>query len=336
MIGAAPNVDRLASIDVCNSAGWCDAAWIIAGLDWAIGIGRPRHIVNISLGLCVFSTALHQAVNRAVSANILIVASAGNQRWNENTCPEGPAAQLGPTDVMFPARFPATLAVTGTLEDDSFAAAPIYYPPPGGGGGGGGECGESFCPVQGSTCIGGSRYGSEADISAPFTAISMWGSGQYSFGCGTSQAAALVSGVAALVWSRYPSLTAAQVRQHLMYTAVPVGPATYFGAGRVDAARAMQPPVPPIEIGISGPSHIVPGATCTWDAIVTSGSGPFTYSWTNDASYVGASQSYTGGRLSGSTGASFILRVEAVGQAGSSGIAELVVQEQAGSPPCDM
>jgi subtilisin family serine protease len=59
---------------------------------------------------------------------------------------------------------------------------------------------------------------------------------------GTSMAAPVVAGVAALVWSAYPSLTAAELRQLLSESAVDLGAPgrdDAFGAGRVDAWRAI-------------------------------------------------------------------------------------------------
>ena len=60
---------------------------------------------------------------------------------------------------------------------------------------------------------------------------------------GTSMAAPVVAGVAALVWSAFPSLTAAELRQLLSESAVDLGAPgrdDAFGAGRVDAWRAIQ------------------------------------------------------------------------------------------------
>jgi subtilisin family serine protease len=55
-------------------------------------------------------------------------------------------------------------------------------------------------------------------------------------------AAPVVAGVAALVWSAFPSLTAAELRQLLSESAVDLGAPgrdDAFGAGRVDAWRAI-------------------------------------------------------------------------------------------------
>ena len=60
---------------------------------------------------------------------------------------------------------------------------------------------------------------------------------------GTSMAAPVVAGVAALVWSAFPNLTATELRQLLSESAVDLGAPgrdDAFGAGRVDAWRAIQ------------------------------------------------------------------------------------------------
>jgi subtilisin family serine protease len=59
---------------------------------------------------------------------------------------------------------------------------------------------------------------------------------------GTSMAAPVVAGIAALLLSRHPGWTAAQIEQRLESTAVDLGKRgrdDYFGLGRVDAARAL-------------------------------------------------------------------------------------------------
>lgn len=64
----------------------------------------------------------------------------------------------------------------------------------------------------------------------------------FDFFNGTSMATPLVSGLAALVWSRNPSLTNQQVRHILMDTAKPLGADDFsndWGHGRIDALKAV-------------------------------------------------------------------------------------------------
>jgi thermitase len=57
---------------------------------------------------------------------------------------------------------------------------------------------------------------------------------------GTSQATALVSALAALVWSKSPHLTATQVRDRITQTATPIpGSSSDFGSGLINAEAAL-------------------------------------------------------------------------------------------------
>jgi subtilisin family serine protease len=72
--------------------------------------------------------------------------------------------------------------------------------------------------------------------------------GAYALETGTSVSAALVTGVAALLLERRPAMTPAEIRKLLMTTATPLGAAgaaALFGAGLVDARRALSAQAPP-------------------------------------------------------------------------------------------
>lgn len=93
-----------------------------------------------------------------------------------------------------------------------------------------------------------SNFGGYVAISAPGVAIlSTTMGGSYEAWPGTSMATPLVSGVAALLWSRYPNLTNAEVRALLLETTDHIGSASYdgggwnaeYGHGLVNAARAV-------------------------------------------------------------------------------------------------
>ena len=88
-----------------------------------------------------------------------------------------------------------------------------------------------------------SSFGSFVSLSAPGTSIYTTSrGGAYGAWSGTSFAAPVAAGVAALVMSANPSLTAEQVQNILFSTAVDLGAAgrdIYFGHGRVNAAAAV-------------------------------------------------------------------------------------------------
>lgn len=90
---------------------------------------------------------------------------------------------------------------------------------------------------------GFSTFGDFVDISGPGVAI--WTTkinGQYGTPSGTSFAAPVVAGTAALVWSVNPEFRPVTVRQILLATADDIGPDgkdSQFGVGRVNAAAAV-------------------------------------------------------------------------------------------------
>jgi subtilisin family serine protease len=156
------------------------------------------------------------------------------------------------TGVTYPGKYAGVVAVSGTTSADQFAS--------------------------------GSRHGPEVDLSAPFSASSMVSNGNYATYSGTSMATAVVSAVAAMVWSRHTGWTASQVISAMEITAVPLGgsvPNQYFGYGRVSASAAVQyPSPPPVSVTINGPSLVPARRQCTWYAAAANGTEPYTYSWT--------------------------------------------------------
>lgn len=97
---------------------------------------------------------------------------------------------------------------------------------------------------------------------------------------GTSAAAPQAASVAAMVMSREPSLTEAQIRARIKASADPWGPALTFGAGKVNAYRAL---VGRVVVGITGPGAIwTPPDNYTWTASVSGGVGSYSYVWERD------------------------------------------------------
>ncbi|WP_295431975.1 S8 family serine peptidase [uncultured Thiodictyon sp.] len=89
-----------------------------------------------------------------------------------------------------------------------------------------------------------SSYGELVDLAAPGAGIvTTTNGGSYMSTSGTSFAAPVVAGVAALMLSANPNLTSAAIEQILKATALDIGTAgkdQYSGAGRIDAAAAVQ------------------------------------------------------------------------------------------------
>ncbi len=88
-----------------------------------------------------------------------------------------------------------------------------------------------------------SNYGPQVDLAAPgLNIVSTWYLSNYLFKSGTSMSAPHVSGVAALLWSLDPNMTASEVTNLLFRSAVDIGPSgidVYSGWGRVSADRAI-------------------------------------------------------------------------------------------------
>jgi subtilisin family serine protease len=109
----------------------------------------------------------------------------------------------------------------------------------------------------------------------------------YSFG-GTSAAAPQVAAAAALMLSVNPSLTQQQVRSTLLSTADAWPPyaAVDVGSGKLNIGLAVNnalpppPPPPSVSVTINGPGTVPARHSCTWNAVATGGTEPYTYSWT--------------------------------------------------------
>ncbi len=186
-------------------------------------------IINLSVGGAPASQTVCDAVSTAVGQGKLVVAAAGNRDQGET--------------VLYPAMCPGALAVAAT--DRADAAAPF------------------------------SIAGPRVDLAAPGVDIlSTWyysGTGQSGYRSveGTSQAAPFVSGAAALVWARWPGLTAEGVKAQLTGTAVDAGPPGKddgTGWGRLDVGAAVGAAVQPVDLRLSvavAPQTVVAGNPMT-------------------------------------------------------------------------
>jgi subtilisin family serine protease len=204
VVGVAPGA-RLWSVKVMAADATVTDAALLCGLDWVAQHAAIIDVVNLSLGGPGVDTdcgggrydavALeHAAVCRVVSSGVVAVASAGNS-----------AADAGNTN---PAGFPEVITVSASTDTDG---APGGWGPP-----------ASCYPGTDDTFAGYSDFGPAVDITAPGTCVeSTWLYGQYAVGTGTSAAAPLVSGAAALVRAVHPDWAPEQVRAWLLGTATP-------------------------------------------------------------------------------------------------------------------
>ncbi|MGC5386238.1 type VII secretion-associated serine protease mycosin [Micromonospora chalcea] len=129
----------------------------------------------------------------------------------------GNVRKLGP-DIASPAKIPGVIAVTGTTR------------------------GGGFWP--------GSAQGPEAVVAAPGDEVYNIGPDRgYGWGDGTSDSTAIVAGVAALIRSKFPRLSAPDVINRIIRTARDAGPPgrdPQFGFGRIDPVAALTADVPSV------------------------------------------------------------------------------------------
>jgi serine protease AprX len=225
--GVAPSAD-IVSIKVAGWDGASDVSAVMAALEWAVAY-RDRYgirVLNLSYGTDgtqpYGSDPLDRAVERAWEAGILVVTSAGNR---------GPMAST----ISKPADDPHVLTVgashvNGTPDtgDDVVAAFSSRGPTAD-------AVDKPDLVAPGITIVASRAAGSTIDTFRPEGRVD----DAYFKGTGTSQAAAVVSGIAALLFEADPSLTPSQVKTVLMDTARPLPGQAGAGAGQVDAHAAI-------------------------------------------------------------------------------------------------
>jgi uncharacterized protein (TIGR03437 family) len=181
----------------------------VEALDYAARNGA--RLINISWGDTIYSQALFEAVQRCVSVGCLIVSAAGNSSADNDRMPVYPASFNSGAQAL-----PAVISVAATDESDRM--------------------------------LNNSNYGATSvDLAAPGNFIySTIPRSSYGYLSGTSSAAALVSGVAALIWSHHPSLTSIQVKgiiaSSVRRTASAQGKTISGGVAHAQQAMAATPP----------------------------------------------------------------------------------------------
>lgn len=209
---------------------------VAAAIDWAVANGA--RVINLSLGSRTADTTYEEpAVARALAAGVAVVAAAGN----------GNAKGVGQPTLDFPAADPGVIAVgASALCDGSQArdyagayeyvagysnytmdkAKPYVVAP-----GGDPSLAQVQCPVV--TCVDYLQW-----ILNLYSTTAFGGGSQNVLIAGTSMAAPHVAGLAALMLSKDPALTPAEIASIVTSSATDIGDARQ-GFGRVDAAAAL-------------------------------------------------------------------------------------------------
>nr|HPH98563.1 S8 family serine peptidase [Anaerolineaceae bacterium]HPN54160.1 S8 family serine peptidase [Anaerolineaceae bacterium] len=174
---------------------------------------------DIAAGINYATSKGADVINLSVGgyADSQAVKDAVNNALSKGVVVVGGAGNDNKATPFYPAAYDGVIAVAGTASDD----------------------------VKVST----SNYGSWVDVSAPGENILSTTLGDYSSGSGTSYAAPFVAGMAGLLKTLHPDWTPAMIRSQFMHTADSVegvnpGLAGLLGAGRLNAANAMQAPQP--------------------------------------------------------------------------------------------
>ncbi len=200
------------------------ASDIVEAIDYALTQGV--RVISISIGFQRHYPEVEAAVNRAINAGVVVVASAGNSQQT---------AQAGQPN--YPAAYGPAIAVGATDANDQIAEFSTQ-----------GAFVDVVAPGKDvvSTTDPNDQNVTTFEAQAPQVAVTVKS--------GTSMATPIVSGLAALMLSVRPDLSPAEVDSLLKSTARDLGipgPDPVYGYGRIDAlaavnaARAYVRPVPP-------------------------------------------------------------------------------------------
>jgi serine protease AprX len=228
--GSAPNVN-LIDVRVLGSNGMGYTSDVIAGIDWTIA-NRALHgirVINLSLGHAVFESSasdpLCLAVRRATDAGIVVVASAGNYGQTSTGAPI-----LG--GITSPGNSPYAITVgaidtaaTLTRSDDRVAPYSSRGPT---------AIDLAIKPdvvAPGTRLVSLEGRGSYLSTTYPAWHVAGSASNAYLRLSGTSMAAAVVSGGAALLLHANPSMKPAQVKIALQMGATFMPEFGLIGAG---------------------------------------------------------------------------------------------------------
>jgi len=285
--GIAPGA-RIVSVKVAGHDGVTTVPQVVAAIDWVVEHrntdGLNIRVLNLSLGQAGVSDhvgdPLSAAVERAWDAGIFVVVAAGNRG-------------LGAGHLDSPAIDPYVLAVGGA--DDTTGLNEEYQPVT--------LWSSRGDDVRNPDLVAPGRSiasyrvpGSTADLANP---AARYGTGLF-LGSGTSQAAAVTSGVAARMLDHFPNMDLNELKETLLAeaeTSLDYG-ARAIGNGVIDAEDAWERPV----FGASAPSHpraAGPGTGLMAPSGATWSGGTWSGGTWSGATWSGAT--WSGGTWSGAT-----------------------------------
>ena len=188
------------------------------------------HIINMSLETFIQNPILEEAIKYSSAKGALLIAAGGN------------CGSPCPPPVRWPAAYPEVMAVAATNFDDTIAGYSAMGPE------------IEISAPGGESALGTDRiqiystWGTDAATRCASTTgnYQRIDGGSYCNSAGTSMAAGVVSGLAALIWGIDPDLTSEDVRAILNLTADDLNVAsTRMGSGRINAAAAVRRTIDP-------------------------------------------------------------------------------------------
>jgi len=233
-VGMAPDA-RLLSVKVASSDGATDVSQVIAGIDWvaqhAHDNGLNVRVLNLSFGTDSMQDyrldPLAFAAEAAWRSAGLVVVVAGGNDGTDKTVLSDPA--MDPYVLAVGAEDPRNTISTADDTVPDFATR--------------GTSNRHVDLVAPAVHVISTRD-PESYIDQHFPAGRV--GTRFFRGSGTSQGAAVVSGAAAVLLQRYPTLTNDQVKKMLMTSADPFSGSSsiYRGAGAINVRKALAGPIP--------------------------------------------------------------------------------------------
>lgn len=212
IVGLAYNA-KIMPIKAMDKEGAGEDDIIADGIVWAVNHGAK--IINMSIGSETQTKVLDDALQYAADRGCLLVAASGNIEGYINLQNKKSTRRTAGVSVAYPGANPNVIAVSAVDMNDEIADFSLTGP-------------EVLLSAPGYKVL--TNYWSETRQGCAYST-------------GTSIAAPFVSAAGALLWSKYPEITAEEIRRALIKSAYDLGEKGVdddYGYGRLDMLRAIK------------------------------------------------------------------------------------------------